>query len=86
MPTGAQRQDIVVLHWREATGTLRSAVRTLFRRPGLESEVAAFRGRARWAALRVTARLARKRLRSVLGAGGAAAGDGSERLATGVTP
>jgi len=86
MPTGAQRQDIVVLHWREATGTLRSAVRTLFRRPGLESEVAAFRGRARWAALRVTARLARKRLRSVLGAGGAATGDGSERLATGVTP
>ena len=86
MPTGAQRQDIVVLHWREATGTLRSAVRTLFRRPGLESEVAAFRGRARWAALRVTARLARKRLRSVLGAGRAATGDGSERLATGVTP
>ena len=72
MPTGAQRQDVVVLHWREATRTLRRAMRRLFHRSRLEPEIAAFRGRARWAALRLTARLARKRLRSVLGVSGAA--------------
>ncbi len=84
MPTGAQRQDVVVLHWREATRTLRRAMRTLFRRSRLEPEIAAFRGRARWAALRLTARLARKRLRSVLGVSGAA-GD-RELLAPHVAP
>jgi len=79
MPTGVQHQDVVVTHWRAVTRTLRRAMRTLFQRPGLEPEIAARRGRARWAALRVAARLARKRLRSLMGPARAGPGDRGPR-------
>ena len=79
MPTGAQHQDVVVTRWRAVTRTLRRAMRTLFQRPGLEPEIAARRGRARWATLRLTARLARKRLRSLVGSARADRGDRDQR-------
>ena len=79
MPTGTQHQDVVVARWRAATRTLRRAMRTLFRQPGLEPEIAALRGRARWARLRVTVRLARKRLRSLIAPARAGTDDGHRR-------
>ena len=79
MPTGGQHQDVVVTHWRDITRRLRRAMRTLFRRPGLEPAIAALRGRARWATLRLTARLAWKRLRSLIAPARAGTGDRHHR-------
>ena len=79
MPTGAQHQDVVVVHWRTAARTIRGAMRTLFRRAALEPEIAALRGRARWATLQLTARLGWKRLRSLIAPDRADTGDRHRR-------
>jgi len=75
MPTGAQHQGVVITHQRAVTRTLRRAMTTLFRRPGLEPEIVALQGRARWATLRLTARLAWKRLRSLIAPARGTVGD-----------
>jgi glycosyltransferase involved in cell wall biosynthesis len=62
LPGDAQRQADVVARWRDVTGALRSALDALFARPDLEPEITRLAWRARLAAMRVTARLARKRL------------------------
>jgi hypothetical protein len=62
LPGDAQHQTDVVARWRDVTGALRSALDRVFARPDLEPEIARLAWRARLAAMRVTARLARKRI------------------------
>lgn len=74
LPTGTQGQAALVADWRRVTRLCRTALHDVLSRPDLEPELARMRWPARLNLLRLTGRLARKRL-----LGGGASLDVAER-------